>query len=91
MHIPPFTVGFDAETYNLEPNAQYKWHCKKLEMIAANQVGDVLGFDSEFNAFTVFWKTGHKQFQQAPKSKLARKLIDLIADRYNEKNTNQTH
>lgn len=87
----PFTVGFAAETENLEINAQKKLQAKRLDMIAANQVGDAAGFDSDVNALTVFWKTGQKKLQQAPKEKLARYLINLVADYYNEKNTNQTH
>ena len=38
---------------------------KKLDMIAANQVGEDLGFDSEMNALTVFWGAEHKQLQKA--------------------------
>lgn len=87
----PFSVGFAAETENLEANAQSKLHSKKLDMIAANHVGDGQGFDVETNALTVFWKTGQKQLQQAPKTRLARNLINLIADQYNGKNTNKTH
>jgi phosphopantothenoylcysteine decarboxylase / phosphopantothenate---cysteine ligase len=91
LQSPPFTVGFAAETENLEANAQTKLRSKKLDMIAANQVGEDLGFDSELNALTVFWGSGHKQLQQASKTKLARTLITLIANQYNEKNTNKTH
>jgi phosphopantothenoylcysteine decarboxylase / phosphopantothenate---cysteine ligase len=87
----PFSVGFAAETENMEENAQLKLCAKKLDMIAANQVGDDLGFDAEINALTVFWKTGQEQLQQAPKTRLARNLITLIADQYNGKNTNKTH
>lgn len=91
MQNAPFSVGFAAETENLEANAQSKLRLKKLDMIAANQVGDEQGFDADTNALTVFWKTGQKQLQQAPKTRLARNLITLIADQYNAKNTNKTH
>ena len=91
LNSPPFTVGFAAETENLELNAQAKLRSKRLDMIAANQVGQGLGFDSEMNALTVFWGTGKKQMQKASKTRLARILITLIADRYNEKNINKTH
>ncbi|MBL1142157.1 MAG: bifunctional phosphopantothenoylcysteine decarboxylase/phosphopantothenate--cysteine ligase CoaBC [Proteobacteria bacterium] len=91
MQNAPFSVGFAAETENLEANAQSKLHAKKLDMIAANQVGDEQGFDADTNALTVYWKTGQKQLQQAPKTRLARNLINLIADQYNAKNTNKTH
>ena len=91
LQNPPFTVGFAAETENLESNAQAKLRSKKLDMIASNQVGDELGFDSDTNALSVFWGSGQKQLQQAPKNKLAKKLINLITDQYNGKNINKTH
>ncbi len=91
LNSAPFTVGFAAETENLELNAQTKLRSKKLDMIAANQVGEDLGFDSEMNALTVFWGAEHKQLQKASKTRLARTLITLIADQYNEKNINKTH
>lgn len=87
----PFSVGFAAETENLEANAQSKLRSKKVDMIAANIVGEGQGFDVEMNALTVFWKTGQKQLQHAPKTRLARNLINLIVDQYNGKNTNKTH
>ena len=40
---PPFTVGFAAETEHLADNAKQKLANKKLDMMAANQVGDGLG------------------------------------------------
>lgn len=91
MHSPPFTVGFAAETENLAVNAQSKLRSKKLDMIAANQVGEALGFDSETNALTVFWGAEQKQLERASKNTLAKTLIKLIADQYNEKNSNKTH
>jgi len=91
LNHPPFTVGFAAETENLILNAQTKLRSKKLDMIAANQVGQDLGFDSDMNALTVFWGTEHTQLQKASKTRLARTLITLIADQYNGKNINKTH
>ena len=68
-----------------------KMHSKNLDMIAANQVGEKIGIDSEENALTVFWKTGSEQLPLTSKNKLARQLIKIIALQYNEKNSNQTH
>ena len=82
---PPFTVGFAAETENLVANAKQKLADKKLDMIAANQVGDGLGFESEFNALEVHWRGGSQRLELAPKEKLARQLVELIAARYREK------
>ena len=91
LYDAPFTVGFAAETENLELNAQTKLHLKNLDMIAANQVDKKLGIDCDENALTIFWKTGCEKLPLAPKNKLARSLIKLIALQYNEKNSNKTH
>ena len=91
LYDAPFTVGFAAETENLELNAQTKLHLKNLDMIAANQVDKKLGIDCDENALTIFWKTGREKLPLAPKNKLARSLIKLIAFQYNEKNSNKTH
>ena len=64
---------------------------KNLDMIAANQVGERIGIDSDKNALTVFWKTGSEQLPFTSKNKLARRLIKLIALQYNEKNSDKTH
>ena len=82
---PPFTVGFAAETENLAANAKQKLAAKKLDMIAANQVGDGCGFESEFNALEVHWPGGSQRLELAPKEKLARQLVELIAARHRKK------
>ncbi len=87
----PFTVGFAAETQNLEVNALAKLKAKQIDMIAANRVGDQLGFDSDENALNVYWEDGSQQLPQTHKNKLARDLIALVAERYHAKNSNQTH
>lgn len=82
---PPFTVGFAAETERLRANAQGKLKAKKLDMIAANQVSEELGFDSDVNALEIYWRTGSCSLETAPKAHLARRLIELIAARYRER------
>ena len=42
-------------------------------------MGDGLGFDSEFNALEVHWRGGSQRLELAPKEKLARQLVELIA------------
>ncbi len=80
----PFTVGFAAETHNLEVYARDKLARKKLDMIAANWVGkEQGGFDSEQNALHVFWEKGDKVFSMTDKTRLAEQLISLIAERFN--------
>ncbi|NOU45179.1 MAG: bifunctional phosphopantothenoylcysteine decarboxylase/phosphopantothenate--cysteine ligase CoaBC [Methyloglobulus sp.] len=82
----PFTVGFAAETHDLETYAQDKLRKKKLDMIAANWVGRAEGgFDSEQNALEVFWQNGRTSLAMASKTVLAEQLINSIATRFNEK------
>lgn len=82
----PFTVGFAAETHDLEQYAQDKLARKNLDMIAANWVGrDLGGFDSEQNALLVFWKNGQKTLAMTDKNHLAEQLINLIAERMEQK------
>jgi phosphopantothenoylcysteine decarboxylase/phosphopantothenate--cysteine ligase len=87
----PFTVGFAAETESLKDNAMKKLKGKGLDMIAANLVGDDLGFDVEDNALEVFWSGGSLSLQTAPKEKLARQLLHAIALNYYEKHSDKTH
>jgi len=83
----PFTVGFAAETHDLETYARDKLARKNLDMIAANWVGRELGgFDSEQNALHVFWGNGEKTLAMMDKTHLAEQLISLIAQRYKEIN-----
>ena len=78
----PFTVGFAAETGALEPNARGKLEAKGLDMIAANEVGVGLGFETEENALQVFWKNGSVTLARTGKNKLARQLVATIAERF---------
>jgi len=77
----PFVVGFAAETNDVEENARSKLKRKKLDMIAANQVGEGIAFDCDDNALTVIWPGGKIEVARGPKIEVARQLIALIADR----------
>jgi len=77
----PFVVGFAAETNDVEENARGKLKRKKLDMIAANQVGDGIAFDCDENALTVIWPAGKVEVARGPKIEIARQLIALIAQR----------
>ena len=68
----PFVVGFAAETDDVEDNARSKLKRKKLDMIAANQVGDGIAFDCEDNALTVIWPGGKVEVARGPKIDVAR-------------------
>ena len=81
MSKRPFVVGFAAETDNVEDNARSKLKRKKLDMIAANHVGDGIAFDCDDNAITVIWPGGKVDVARGPKIDVARALIALIAER----------
>ncbi|HEY8096285.1 MAG TPA: bifunctional phosphopantothenoylcysteine decarboxylase/phosphopantothenate--cysteine ligase CoaBC [Methylobacter sp.] len=86
----PFTVGFAAETHDLEQYALDKLARKNLDMIAANWVGrDQGGFDSDQNALQVFWKNGQKTLAMTDKNRLAEQLISLIAERMEHERHNK--
>jgi phosphopantothenoylcysteine decarboxylase / phosphopantothenate---cysteine ligase len=77
-----FIVGFAAETEKLAEHARGKLARKKLDLIAANWVGDGKAFDRDDNALQVFWEGGERELAQAPKTEIARALAALIAERY---------
>jgi len=81
-HPRPYVVGFAAETQNVERNALAKLEGKRLDMIAANQVGDGLAFDCDDNALTLYWPGGKCELQRAGKARLAGQLIGVIAERF---------
>ncbi len=83
----PFVVGFAAETEHVKDYALDKLQRKKLDMIAANKVGDGLGFAVDENALHVFWSQGEQVLPLASKTQLARDLMTLIIEQYNAKNS----
>jgi phosphopantothenoylcysteine decarboxylase/phosphopantothenate--cysteine ligase len=79
----PFTVGFAAETNDLETYATNKLRSKNLDMIAANWVGrEEGGFDSDRNALQVYWPGGGQTLAMSDKQQLAEQLLGLIAERF---------
>ncbi|MBI1195897.1 MAG: bifunctional phosphopantothenoylcysteine decarboxylase/phosphopantothenate--cysteine ligase CoaBC, partial [Gammaproteobacteria bacterium] len=83
----PFTVGFAAETADLEAYARKKLNDKGLDMIAGNLVGDGRGFDTDDNALELFWRDGGVSLPRAAKTALARELIQTITKRYHERDS----
>ncbi|MCC7413456.1 MAG: bifunctional phosphopantothenoylcysteine decarboxylase/phosphopantothenate--cysteine ligase CoaBC [Gammaproteobacteria bacterium] len=80
---PLFAVGFAAETGDLERYARAKLIDKHLDLVAANLVGTPgIGFNTEDNELVVFWADGQRRLTRAPKDRIARELVALIADRY---------
>ncbi|MDQ7073534.1 MAG: phosphopantothenoylcysteine decarboxylase [Gammaproteobacteria bacterium] len=87
IDCPPFVVGFAAETEAIENYAKDKLQRKKLDMIAANRVGEGVGFAVDDNELQVFWDEDSHILPLASKSQIARDLMILIIERYNAKNT----
>ncbi|MBQ53843.1 MULTISPECIES: bifunctional phosphopantothenoylcysteine decarboxylase/phosphopantothenate--cysteine ligase CoaBC [Pseudomonas] len=83
----PFSVGFAAETENLLEYASRKLKDKNLDLIVANDVANpTIGFNSEENAITIIDRELHKNsFAQTSKGKIARQLVEFIADRLNNR------
>ncbi len=82
----PFTVGFAAESNNVADYAKDKLKRKNLDMIAANDItASGLGFNSDHNALHVFLAEGDKQLSASPKTQLAKELLRIVIERYQNK------
>lgn len=79
MPARPFLVGFAAETNDLEHYAREKLERKGLDLIAANQVGEELGFECSENALLLLWPGGRDELGKADKGVLATALVERIA------------
>lgn len=81
----PFTVGFAAETRNVEEYAAGKLQKKNLDMIVANDVAaEQGGFGSDDNAATILWPGGSRRVPLTSKAQLASLLIATIATHYGD-------
>lgn len=78
----PFTVGFAAETNDVERHALDKLVRKRLDLIAANEVGADRAFDRDDNALLVLWHGGNRALALKSKCDLAREFIALVAERF---------
>lgn len=82
----PFTVGFAAETRDVEHYALDKLTRKKLSMIVANDVSAPgLGFNSDNNAVIAFWPQGREAIGPDTKLAIAERLIALIGEHLKSK------
>ncbi len=77
MKDGPFCVGFAAESRNLEEYAQTKRRKKNIPLIAGNLIQD--GFGGDDNRLVLFDDQGTHPLTPAPKSVLARQLVEHIA------------
>ena len=80
---PKLVIGFAAETNNLDDNAIEKLKNKNCDMIIANDVSNQnIGFDSDFNEVTIFYRNNKKE-------KLFAKNKSLISEEIVERVNNQ--
>ncbi|CAQ77878.1 bifunctional phosphopantothenoylcysteine decarboxylase/phosphopantothenate--cysteine ligase CoaBC [Aliivibrio salmonicida] len=78
----PFTVGFAAETQEVEKYARGKLERKNLDMICANDVSiQGQGFNSDNNALHLYWKGGDKALPLTAKSELGKAIMLEIVER----------
>ena len=85
----PFCVGFAAETEQLEQYAQKKRLRKRVELIAANRVGNGRGFESDENELLLVWEGGTCWLPKDSKARLAQQLIEKIASLYSQRSNKQ--
>ena len=76
----PFVVGFAAETTRVEEHALSKLERKKLDLIAANEVGCDRAFDRDDNALLLLWPGGKQTLALKSKAELAREFVAFIAE-----------
>ena len=81
LPTPPFTLGFAAETHDVERYARGKLTRKKLNMIAANDVSQPdIGFNQNDNALTVFTADAQMVLPKQDKLALATQLLTILAN-----------
>ncbi|HDM8221324.1 bifunctional phosphopantothenoylcysteine decarboxylase/phosphopantothenate--cysteine ligase CoaBC [Vibrio campbellii] len=75
----PFTVGFAAETNDVETYARGKLVKKNLDMICANDVSvEGQGFNSNDNAITLFWPQGKQALALESKEALSFRILEKM-------------
>jgi len=82
LAVPPFCVGFAAESENLLEYAEQKRRRKKLPLLVANQVQAAIGADD--NEVTLLDDHGQHKLPRASKIDVARGIIKHTAKLYKE-------
>lgn len=83
----PYCVGFAAETDSLEQNARTKLESKGVDLILANDVsGTKTGIGADENRVLLIDAAGSVELPTARKTTLARQIIQVIAEKFREKN-----
>lgn len=82
---PKLVIGFAAETENVHSSAKKKLLDKNCDWIIANDVSDeTIGFESNENAVTIFYKNEEKEdIKKTTKAHLANQIVDRILNHLN--------
>ncbi|MDC3097582.1 bifunctional phosphopantothenoylcysteine decarboxylase/phosphopantothenate--cysteine ligase CoaBC [Candidatus Pelagibacter sp.] len=82
---PKITIGFAAETNNLSTNAKEKLNEKNCDWVIANDVSDqTIGFGSDFNKISIFYKDKTEEnFEKMSKSLVAKEIVKRIIQQIN--------
>tara|TARA_B110000438_G_scaffold282487_1_gene309589 strand:- start:325 stop:1527 length:1203 start_codon:yes stop_codon:yes gene_type:complete len=84
---PKLVIGFAAETNNVENNAKKKLMEKNCDWIIANNVANKkIGFDSDFNEVSIFYKDkkfNDEKLSMKKKSQISDEIIQRVINQLN--------
>jgi phosphopantothenoylcysteine decarboxylase / phosphopantothenate---cysteine ligase len=84
---PKIVIGFAAETNNLKLNAERKLLEKSCDWVIANDVSDKsIGFNSDFNEVTIFYKNknmNEEKLVKKRKSEISDEIIERVINQLN--------
>ena len=82
---PKLTIGFAAETENIDENAKKKLSEKNCDWIIANDVSnEEIGFDSKYNQVKIFYKNNSDEsIAKMSKSLIAEEIVDRVIKNFN--------
>ena len=82
---PKLTIGFAAETENIDENAKKKLSEKNCDWIIANDVSnEEIGFNSDFNQIKIFYKNNSDEsVGKMSKSLIAEEIVDRVIKNFN--------
>jgi len=84
---PKLVIGFAAETNDIKSNAEKKLMEKNCDWIIANDVSNKsIGFESDFNEVTIFYKdpnNNEEKLSRKKKSEISDEIIERVISRLN--------
>jgi len=84
---PKLVIGFAAETNDIQKNAQKKLIEKNCDWVIANDISDKsIGFDSDFNEVSIFYKDKeikNEKLMMKKKSAISEEIIDRVIEQLN--------